>query len=474
MTKIKAQTHPYKPEHQANPISPNVFCADPTGVVYEGRLYVFGTNDHQQYAAVGDKGKNTYEQIRSFVIFSTEDMANWEYHGTIDTESIAPWILNSWAPSIISRMEKDGQAHFYLYFSNNGCGVGVLTATHPLGPWHDPLGKPLIYQNMPGLENCPSPFDPGACIDADGTGWLAFGGGTDANGASIWSAVPKIVRLGRDLLSLDSDFVPINVPYFFEASELNIVNGRFFYSYSTDWQSRDQWDRPETPVPSICSMGYMTTKTPLASESWEFRGGFFLNAGDAGMDWCNNHTHVMTYDGRQYILHHTMHIQERMTTKGGFRCMCVDALPFDENGFSTGKATREGVAQTKALSPYTPHSGAELFTCASLWYKETVPGKMAILSLAPGAWSYLKGVNFGEKGAERIRITASGSGRIEVRLDARDAEPVACIELTPDECREICADPAEPITGMHDLYFVFSEANIRLHTWQAEAGGGQN
>ncbi len=468
MTKIKAQTHPYKPEHQANPISPNVFCADPTGVVYEGRLYVFGTNDHQQYAAVGDEGKNTYEQIRSFVIFSTEDMANWEYHGIIDTESIAPWIINSWAPSIISRVEEDGLTHFYLYFSNNGWGAGVLTATHPLGPWHDPLGKPLIYQNMPKLENCPSPFDPGACIDDEGTGWLAFGGGTDANGTSIWSGVPKIVRLGRDLLSLDSDFAPINAPYFFEASELNIINGKFFYSYSTDWQSREQWDRTEIPAPPICSMGYMATETPLDSKSWQFCGGFFLNAGEAGMDWCNNHTHVMAYNGRQYILHHTMHIQERMTTKGGFRCMCVDALPFDENGFPTAKATREGVAQTKALSPYVQHSGAELFTCASLWYEETSPGKMTVKSLTPGAWSYLKGVDFGKNGAERIHIIAKGTGTIEVRPDEREAEPIACIAIAAEEWTEVSAELIKTITDSHNLYFVFSEEHLCLKTWQAE------
>ena len=32
-----------------NPISGNIFCADPTAVEFEGRLYVYGTNDHEQY-----------------------------------------------------------------------------------------------------------------------------------------------------------------------------------------------------------------------------------------------------------------------------------------------------------------------------------------------------------------------------------------------------------------------------------------
>ncbi|MBQ8011219.1 MAG: family 43 glycosylhydrolase [Oscillospiraceae bacterium] len=467
MSTIQPDTNPFKPEECANPISPNVFCADPTGVEYEGRLYVFGTNDHQQYDAVGDNGKNSYEHIKTFVIFSTQDMANWEYHGIIDTAKIAPWIINSWAPSIVSRVEEDGLTHFYLYFSNNGCGVGVLTATHPLGPWSDPLGKPLVYQNMPGLENCPSPFDPGVCVDENGTGWLSFGGGTDAGGCKIYSKVPKIVRLGRDLLSFDSDFISINVPYFFEASELNVIGGRFFYSYSTDWQSREHWDREDIPAPPVCSMGYMTTRTPLDGDSWEFQGGFFLNAGESGMEWCNNHTHVMEYSGRKYILHHTMHIQERMTTKGGFRCMCVDELPYSEAGFPLAKATREGVEQIGLLSPFGTHSGAEMCTCAKMWYEECGQGKMAVKSLSSGAWTYLRGVDF-SSGAERIRLTAKGSGRIEIRLDARDSEPIACMETASGDWADISAELPEKTTGIHDLYFLFSDENICLKTWQAE------
>lgn len=346
---MKISENCYKLENTANPISPNVFCADPTGVEYNGRLYIYGTNDHQQYEAVGDDGKNDYVHIKSIVMLSTDDMVNWEYHGFIDIAKIAPWIVNSWAPSVASRVEADGKTHFYLYFSNSGCGVGVLTAEHPLGPWSDPLGKPLIYQNMPGLENCPAPFDPGVCLDENGTGWLAFGGGTPPASDTLHTCIPKIVRLGKDMLSFDSDFVPIDAPYFLEASELNYENGTFIYTYSTDWQSRENWNRTDVPAPGICSMGCLTSKTPLDPDSWQFRGGFFLNAGDSGMDWCNNHTHLIEYKGTRYIIHHTLHIQERTKTKGGFRCMCVDLLPYTDTEFPVTKATREGVTQTQPL-----------------------------------------------------------------------------------------------------------------------------
>ena len=39
---MKISENCYKLENTANPISPNVFCADPTGVEYNGRLYIYG------------------------------------------------------------------------------------------------------------------------------------------------------------------------------------------------------------------------------------------------------------------------------------------------------------------------------------------------------------------------------------------------------------------------------------------------
>jgi len=116
-----------------NPLISNIFCADPTAVEYEGRLYVYGTNDQQQYEAVGAEGSNTYEHIKSLVMLSTDDMVNWTYHGTIDVGEISPWAIASWAPSVVSRVEEDGKTHFYLYYSNSGWGVGVLTADSPTG-----------------------------------------------------------------------------------------------------------------------------------------------------------------------------------------------------------------------------------------------------------------------------------------------------------------------------------------------------
>lgn len=465
----------YKTERNANPISASIFCADPTAVEYEGRLYVYGTNDTQQ--AENDT-VNDYDQIKSLVCFSTDDMVNWIYHGRIETSEVAPWIINSWAPSIASRVEADGLTHFYLYFSNNGTGVGVITATDPTGPWSDPLGKPLIYQNMPGLENCPSPFDPGVCIDENGTGWLSFGGG--ASNDETYSTVPKIVKLGEDMLSFDSEFVSIEVPYFFEASELNYIDGTYYYSYSTDWQQRGKtdWKEGDIPTPPTCSMAYLTTKTPLDGESWEYRGAFFYNSGqnadgNSGMRWGNNHTHFCEYQGTNYILHHTMLLEELMDGSAGFRSMMVDYLPMDSAAgeIPITAATRNGVAQTKLLDPYTENSGTVMFTSADIGYTEG--RNPAVKSGAKGAWIYVRGADFG-RGASEFTANVKGKGRIEVRLDDINSKAVSFIEFDSPEYIKVRSTNFEQFDGRnHNVYFVFSNADMELASWQFAKGDEQ-
>lgn len=462
----------YKDERNANPISPNIFCADPTAVEYNGRLYVYGSNDTQQ--AENDT-VNDYDYIKSLVVLSTDDMVNWIYHGRIEVDETAPWISNSWAPSIVSRVEEDGLTHFYLYFSNGG-GVGVITSTDPVGPWSDPLGAPLVYQNMPGLENCPAPFDPGVCIDENGTGWLSFGGGNPADGGgAIHTNVPKIVRLGADMLSFDSEFVSIDAPYFCEASELNYIDGTYYYTYCNDWQNRSNWDRKDIPAPPTCSMAYMTTKTPLDADSWEYRGAYFYNAGqnadgESGMRWANNHTHFCEYQGTNYIVHHTLLLEELSGGTAGFRSLMVDYLPMNaaDGEIPITAATRHGVSQIKLLDPYAKNSGAVMFTSADIGYTD---GKdPAAKSKADGAWIYVKGADFGY-GASAFTADVKGKGRIEVRLDSISGKAVSFIEFDNADYAKVRSAKFSQFDGRnHNIYLVFSGADIELRSWQFTKG----
>lgn len=455
----------FKTDENANPISPDIFCADPTAVEYEGRLYVYATNDHQQYEVVGAQGKNTYGEIKSFVIFSTDDMVNWTYHGIIDTAKIAPWIYTSWAPSITSRVEEDGLTHFYLYFSNSGAGVGVLTATNPVGPWSDPLGKPLISSETEGLNGCPNPFDPGVCIDDNGVGWLSFGGGKP--GSDYMPGSSRIVKLGKDMISLDSEIAKINAPYFFEASELNFINGTYVYTFNTSWDERLEWDITTASRPSACSMAYMTTTTPLDTDSWVFRGEYFKNPGLAGLDHSNNHTHLHKFGGKYYMLHHTLLKQSEMATDGGFRSLGVVEMVVNEDLVAYGFASPDkvGVTSIKPLNPYNENLAHTVFNTSAVDYLKDENGLVyGIISDGEGAWLKYKDVDFAKK-ASVFTAMVEGNGRIEVRIDDVNSECVGFIEFENSEFKGVYSE-LEELSGKHDLYLVFSNEDIKIKYWQ--------
>ena len=463
--KMTISSNNWKAKLNGNPISSNIFCADPTAVEYEGRLYVYGTNDHEQYEKAE---KNTYEKIKSLVCFSTDDMVNWTYHGKINTGKITPWIYNSWAPSVCKRVEEDGLTHFYIYFSNSGTGVGVITATSPLGPWTDPLKKPLIKAGMKGLDS-PDPFDPGVCIDENGIGWLSFGGGVVKNHTRTMPGSSKLVKLGSDLLSIDSDFINLQAPHFFEASEMNYINGTYVYTYNTDWEKRDDWPLKGTIPASQCSMTYMTSKTPLISDSWQYQKHYFKNPGEMGFDYSNNHTHYEKYMGKWYLFYHTMDLQNKAGTNGGFRSIAVDKIEIDEENvvINMATATRKGPSAIKNLNPYETVPATTMVTSAEMWYEnDENPLEIACQAVNDGGWILVKNVDFGE-GATSVTMNVKGTDSFELRLADSLTKPVATIyPADTNNYKELTAEFNEKITGIHDVYILFCTKGNCLKDWK--------
>ncbi len=444
-----------------NTLLTNVFCADPTSVEYNGRLYVYGTRDHQQYLEKPDTD-NTYEKIKSFVIISTDDMVNWRYEGEINTAEIAPWIIASWAPSITSRVEEDGETHFYLYFSNSGAGVGVLTATHPAGPWSDPLGKPLIQSGMEGLDGCPNPFDPGVVIDDNGVGWLSFGGGVAAGGTKYMPNSTRIVKLGEDMISLGSEISKIPAPYFFEASELNYINDTYVYTYNNSWESRIEWNRESLlSAPPACSMSYMTTKTPLDPESWEYRGYYLRNPGELGLNYSNNHTHLHKFNDKYYLFYHTLTLQAELGIGRGFRSLCANEVLVDEEKtlINICTADRKGLYLTKYMNPCDINQAETAF----LTDTEYIVSDDGVTAKCEGTKIIgIRGVNF-NTASKAFAAKVKGKGSIELRLDGPNEPAVAAISFDSTEPAVIYTETE--ILGAHDIYFALS-GEFEFDEWQ--------
>ncbi|MCQ2258939.1 MAG: glycoside hydrolase family 43 protein [Bacteroidaceae bacterium] len=436
-----------------NPLLDHIYTADPTAVEHEGRLYVYGTNDQQQCDEVHPDSANTYEHINSLVMMSTRDMVNWTYHGQIHTKQLAPWIIASWAPSVCSRREEDGQTHFYLYYSNSGFGTGVLTSTSPVGPWTSPLDHSIVDSKTPGLGDCTVPFDPGVVIDDEGNGWLAFGAGK-----------ARLARLSKDMLAFDSPFVTLPAPYHFEANELNVIGGRLVYTYNLDWTDKEGW-KEKAAVPTRCSMGYMLPDgDPLDEKSWHYQDYYIKNPGEDGFDYSNNHTHLHKYEGKWYIFHHTMILKNAKHHKGGYRNISVDEITVDEatQHISFAHATNKGVSQIHTVNPFEQQEMEATFATHRICFEEdsTTCGNMLVKSDDVGAIK-VKGVEFSRKG-KSLEFVASGKGQIDVHLDNPDGELIASTFINGDTSTSLLSKPK----GIHDLIFIISGETLKVDKWK--------
>ena len=154
-----------------NPVIQTMYTADPAPMVHDGTLYLFSSHDE-------DVGEKNNFNMKNWVLATTTDMVNWTQHGAIASLRDFPWAAKeisawdgfdngAWAPQVI---ERDGK--WYLYGPVQGRGIGVLVADNPLGPYTDPIKKPLIAGHAGGLYDS---IDPTVYIDDKGQAYLAWG-----------------------------------------------------------------------------------------------------------------------------------------------------------------------------------------------------------------------------------------------------------------------------------------------------------
>lgn len=123
-------------------------------MVYKDRVYVYGTNDGITDELGDDPEINTYLQNTNINIMSSSDLVNWEDHGSIKvagSKAIAKWAHNSWSPCACHKKIK-GKEKFFLYFSDNVNGIGVLSSDSPISPFKDPIRKALINRKSPNCD----------------------------------------------------------------------------------------------------------------------------------------------------------------------------------------------------------------------------------------------------------------------------------------------------------------------------------
>ena len=443
----------YKKQGENNPLYTQRFGADPGVMVYDGRVYVFMTNDIPEYDASGNVKENSYSQIRSISLISSDDLVNWTDHGLIPAagkNGIAKWANNSWAPCAAHKTV-DGEEKFFLYFCNGGNGIGVLTAPSPTGPWKDELGHALVSRITPNCRDIVWLFDPAVMVDEDGTGYLAFGGGVPA-GKEAEPGTARIVRLAEDMLSLDGVPQVIDAPYLFEDSGINRIGDKYVYSYCSNWQTTGNTLRLTSGA-----IEYMTADDPLGPYTYE--GELFPNQGRFFGLYGNNHHSIASFGGELLLFYHNRPVEKAMGISGNYRSPQVDRITVSASGKMSVKGTMKGISQIKAFDPFRSVSACEMARQAGI----SCDGKQ-VTDIDTGDWTQLCGVDFAA-GTKDIRLFAETQEKLVIRMYLDNTAGAPLFEAVFDEEKSECVMPAQ-ITGVHDMYFVF-EGSGSFIGWEA-------
>jgi arabinoxylan arabinofuranohydrolase len=451
----------------ANPLISHKFGADPHAMVYDGRVYIYLTNDQYEYDANGNVVPNTYGKINTVTVISSDDMINWTDHGAIPVagpNGAAKWATQSWAVSVEHR-NIEGKDKFFLYFSNNASGIGVLTSDSPIGPWTDPLGKPLVARNTPEADGVTWLFDPAAFVDDDGQAYLYYGGGVPGSPPTQEQAespkTARVIKLSDDMIHTEGEAKVIDAPFLFEASGIHKRNGKYYYSYSTNFSGVREADDPKTG-----EIAYMISEDPMGP--FKYVGTALKNPylffGVGG----NNHQDFFEFKGQTYITYHAQTLAKELGTAQGYRSPHINKVEYDENGhIKDVKADMKGVSQVTSLDPYKRNEAETIAWNAGIsTEKSEAPGSLVesinlnVTDINNGEWTAVSQADFGKNRAVSFEtnIASTSGGTIEIRLDSPIGKVIGTLDVKPtggDQEWQLMKTKVKNVSGRHNIFFMF-------------------
>ncbi len=421
-----------------NPIIQTSFTADPAPMVYNDTVFLYTSHDE-------DDTKDNFFTMYDWHCYSSVDMVNWTNHGAVASLKNFKWLDKTNGAWAVQCIERNGK--FFLYVPIHGTGICVLVADSPYGPFTDPLGKQLIDS-----DHLWNDIDPTVYIDDDGQAYLYWGN------PNVW-----YVKLNEDMLSYDQSIGNngvVSVDMVAESFGKGVkkdgtpgtkyVEGPWFYKRNNLYYLIYAAEG----VPEY--IGYSTSKSPEGP--WVYQG--IIMERSEGLAF-TNHAGIIDYKGNSYFFYHN----QGLPNGGGFRrSTCVEQFEYNSDGTlplitPTKEGVKEGVAY---LNPFKRNEAETMAWSEGVKYKEDNEVGVFITAETNNAFTKIKGVDFGEKGA--VKFTAqlgisNDSGAImEVRLDSREGLLVGSVQVPMsggDGKWGLVAIDVEKISGVHDVYFIF-------------------
>jgi Glycosyl hydrolases family 43/Carbohydrate binding module (family 6) len=305
--------------YSQNPIFKDAFTADPSPLVYNGRLYVYVGQDE---AKDGELFTMT-----GWRCYSTTDMKTWTSHGVIMKPTDFSWgAADAWAAQVVERNGK-----FYLYVTvtgknpYGGRNIGVAVSNSPTGPFVDAKGTPLIRDNMTNNGKTWDDIDPTVMIDDDGQAYLCWG-----------NPICYLVKLKANMTEIDGTISQITPPNYAEGPWLYKRNSLYYLAYPAF-------------VPGVGSEQICYATATNVTGPWTYRG---VLSGTAKNSY-TIHPGIVEYKGQNYFFYHnatlTLNGQGPAT---GRRSVCVEYMCYNTDG--TIKPITQTTAGITVASPCPP------------------------------------------------------------------------------------------------------------------------
>jgi len=242
----------------SKPLVTNIYTADPSAHVFDGKIYIYPSHDIDAGDAFDDLG--SHFAMEDYHVFSMENLNSETIdHGVaLHVKDVAWAEKQMWAPDAA---EKNG-TYFLFFPAKDYIGVfriGVATSKNPTGPF---LPQPLPINNSFSI-------DPAVFKNTDDNYYMYFGGiwggqlqrwrnGSfnneqpespyaflpNDNEPALCAKVAKLTdnllefaEVPKDVIILDENHQPLlqgdTNRRFFEASWMHCYNGKYYFSYST-------------------------------------------------------------------------------------------------------------------------------------------------------------------------------------------------------------------------------------------------
>ena len=385
---------------EGNPIVYGVGLCDPDAVVYGDRLFLYASND---------------PLMMDWRVWSTDNLTDWKLEGTLPrnntfldaNDKAGKRIEGCWASCGATRNGK-----YYWYYCS-GDNLGVSVSDTPVGPWTDPLGKPLVtHKDYPTGAR-----DPDVFTDDDGRAYLIWG-------------VHKyfIAPLNEDMISLAAKASPIKFinahgPGGFgtldDKPALHKRNGKYYLSWSSFYAVSDNVYGPYRYRGTVLSPASMAQN--FLPERKEDR----FNERSWEKLHLDRHGDFFQYNGQWYY-------ECNDFTQGDVgRCAIIGYAHYYDNGdIAPVQMNPVGVGQYDAFMAYT--EAENYFKAHSIEVRETESRRFAVRNISTASQlHYPRVMNLCANTTMSFYFASGKGGEIEVRQGGPESKMLGVLKVEP-------------------------------------------